>query len=327
MNPFLMSKKGNLLALVLLFSSATAMAQTSKPAELTALHSAYTNAMAQIDGRAQQRKSAELTRHGEKLNNILTFLRNNGDLDGYKSVQQESQRFAIEKTLPARATQTNVVLAVAITHKNIAEIDTDTKRQEIALLTKYVSVLVDLRKRLMLANKMSDAEVINDEIKAQEAVLASMQSEPPAKTSDKNLPTDIAHGKEVKPVQTIGNASGKSKEYDIRADDKEGQSLGNLKKGDKIIIEYVEGEWSSGRRGSPLSPDTDSNAMTTSIYVKDGDRATRMIVEVPMATKGKPFEFVVADDAEYYLHARDRSSVYVRNSGVVRYKVTVAKGK
>jgi len=153
---------GMTVAFCLIFGI-TAFAQAAQAVTLDSLRMTYTNEVVKIDAKIQN-----------KLDMLLKVLTQRGDLDGYKVVTKEANRFREDRTIVADASQTNSANEVFV-YQSLLSINTQLKSQEIDLLTRYIEALKEPLKNLMLKKKMVEAETVNNEIKAQEIVLAELQ--------------------------------------------------------------------------------------------------------------------------------------------------------
>lgn len=142
----------------------TAAAQT-QPVTLDSLHKTYTNEVAKIDARI--RKSLDV---------LLEELTKKGDFDGYKVVSTEAKRFKEGEAIVADGAPANSANAVFVC-QSLLSIATQSRSQQIDLLTKYIEALKEPLKNLMAQKDWKGAEAVDNEIKASSAMLAEMKSQ------------------------------------------------------------------------------------------------------------------------------------------------------
>ena len=111
----------------------------------------------------------------------------------------------------------------------------------------------------------------------------------------------------------------------------DGTSIGFVKKGDVLVIQYLSGEWTIQKgRFDYQSPDADSHKPQVNTDLVSKSSGSRWAL--PSGTHFKPFVLVVTVPGEYVLQIRDiRAGMPPKevrdNDGQVEYGVTVFKGE
>lgn len=110
------------------------------------------------------------------------------------------------------------------------------------------------------------------------------------------------------------------RELKIFANQPDGQTLGQLEKGDCLVVRFRWGEWSSGTDKPLVDPNLTASAMPITIC-SSGNSA----IQLPCATKSVPFLLPIRDPAVYSIRACDALDGYKDNNGSVLIKVKVLK--
>lgn len=132
---------------------------------------------------------------------------------------------------------------------------------------------------------------------------------------------------------TLALVANVATEITIEAKNEDGVTLGNLKKGDTITLQYVSGKWKSHGSLASENPDAavishgDDNRIGL-FSKKVASSRPRLLTLVPAGTITKPFTFVVPDDfAAIVLRINiDPDNEWKSNPGSVVYRVQVKKG-
>ena len=151
-----------------------------------------------------------------------------------------------------------------------------------------------------------------------------------AKTKESNGASYAAYKKELDSILESGGNLEKEEEEKteledgkrVRIDAKEGEyRIGNLKKGDVVQVQYVQGIWTSypdWEMESPENPKIGQHKLYFTI--KDGDVYK---VRIPiLKTKEKIFEYTLEEDNECHL-IMGGAKLLSDNNGSVIYKINV----
>jgi hypothetical protein len=158
---------------------------------------------------------------------------------------------------------------------------------------KYADALLELMGRLVKAGNRDQAILVDAEIK------------------------------KITPQAVTASADGDAQLVEIDAKT-EGTSLGKLKAGQQIRLNYAEGTWTSYTAWAPNSPD-DTKIATNRLRVVGVTGKGKSLAEVPLDTKRHTFIFHVVEDGEYFLRIGD--PVLDSNEGKVKYKVAIPAAK
>ncbi|MCP5541223.1 MAG: hypothetical protein H7A53_12155 [Akkermansiaceae bacterium] len=196
-----------------------------------------------------------------------------------------------------------------------------------ALQTKYTEAN-DLDAALAIKKEM---ERVAAEIKALQASPVTAEGPETMRPSGTLAPSTPSGTPSV--TATTGTLAGALKDTVIEPWKEDGVSLGKLKKGDKVILQYVSGKWKSHGELATEDPDAitighgDENRLGIFQKQREGSRP-RLLILVPPGTKQKPFVYPIPDDyAEIVLRINeDPDGKWEQNPGSVVYKVGVEKG-
>ena len=157
------------------------------------LNALHTNALAKIDFEVQKKKRLVLGQYEKKLDAVLAAVRTKGDLDGYKLVKQESDRFRDEKTIAidAKTTQPDLALAIAESQEQLSTINDKARGQAAEETKKYISDLRKLVKQLVIQEKIEDAGMVDDEIKLLSALIPEQMVDLNTEKKETALPRQV----------------------------------------------------------------------------------------------------------------------------------------
>jgi hypothetical protein len=99
----------------------------------------------------------------------------------------------------------------------------------------------------------------------------------------------------------------------------DGVSVGTLKKGQTLVVQYLEGEWSLTQKAKKVSPDspTIGPALRTALFNKNN--VTFPVSTIQGGTALKPFEIFIQEDGDYVLRIVDNAG-REDNPGKARYR-------
>jgi hypothetical protein len=184
---------GAALLLLLAGSAGRAAPPAAVTNELDSVKATYAGARQRIEGDCDQRKAAAVAVYGKSLTNLLTSLKQQGNLDAYLLVRSEQKRFAETGTLP---TGTNAVPAVTPLLEQyraaLADARNEADRRLTGLQQQYATRLDGLVKQLMAQDRIEDAQQARaelDRIRSELTFASSMNQavrppEPPAAKPD-----------------------------------------------------------------------------------------------------------------------------------------------
>lgn len=167
-----------LAALVLLTLPATGRAAPAAQTNaLASLKSSYEVSKLDIAASCVESEKAALTQYGAAVDNLLTALKQKGDLKTYLVVETERKRFSDERTV-LTATDTAPVLQPHVTayYMSVDAAKSEFNQQLAALQKKYLAALDGLIKQLMKADKIEDAKAVMAERDTTAAGLAGVPS-------------------------------------------------------------------------------------------------------------------------------------------------------
>jgi hypothetical protein len=167
-----------------------------------ALYVQYTNALAQVAKESQKKHESALGRYEKKLDALLTAARVKGDFDGYNAIKQEADRLRAERTLAmdSKSPTAELTLASSECQKELTAVDTQKEGLQGEVTKKYIGVLQELVKTLVVQKKIEEATIINNEIKAlseklvgqrMDATTGKNESKPPRKKIEASPWKDI----------------------------------------------------------------------------------------------------------------------------------------
>jgi hypothetical protein len=169
-------------ALVLTTMAMASYAVESAPAPASRLNSmrrTCSNAADKIAADVREQKDAALTQYGKDLAVILKNLKQKGDIDGYRVVQEESERVQSDKTVLTNSPHIYVARAVVAYQEQVQAIETDAEYRRADLLKQYIAALERLVRDLMAQDKMDDAAAAGDVKRNAEFALEVTQSKLP----------------------------------------------------------------------------------------------------------------------------------------------------
>jgi hypothetical protein len=163
------------------------------------------------------------------------------------------------------------------------------------LKTKYLSDLGRLRETYTRAGKLNEALAVENEVRS-------------------------LTGQSALPMAAVTSEAASKQTITISSRDG-GTALGPAKKGQRLRVQYVDGEWTT-TGGQPVSPDNAPHAFAKVAVVGVVAGKEEVIMMLPNGTKQRPF----TDDFK-----KDYDQVYLRindhtkddNSGDVTYKATI----
>lgn len=126
------------------------------------------------------------------------------------------------------------------------------------------------------------------------------------------------------PVREIKKIEPVAKTYTIHGNDLKGTVIGQVKAGDVIVCQYIDGKWSSFADAPRLNPDKDVDYFADAALVKlDGEGY--VLAKIPTGTKDTPFEFHVEEDdaGKVGLRKLRFHNNKVPGFGSVRYSVKI----
>lgn len=120
------------------------------------------------------------------------------------------------------------------------------------------------------------------------------------------------------PVREVKPTAPAARIVTVDATSEKGASIGKVRVGDTIEIQYVGGGWVQNRRDPLENPDVDSRKQ---LLIVEGNQDHATITRVPRGTKEKPFRHQAVTDGEIMLRMED--TYHGDNAGSVRYSVRV----
>jgi hypothetical protein len=110
-------------------------------------------------------------------------------------------------------------------------------------------------------------------------------------------------------------------------------TIGNVKKGTKITLQYVSGQWKSWGHVASARPDDtnieggDACRLVIALPGKEGKNGS-LLAMVPANTRSHPFVFeATADYPQVVLRINDRDDSYADNPGSVDYAIKIEPPK
>jgi len=162
--------------------------------------------------------------------------------------------------------------------------------------TRYDSELGRLRETFTRAGKLSEALAVENEIRS-------------------------LTGQAAMPMAAVTSEAAAKQSLTISSRSDSGTALGPAKKGQRLRVQYVEGEWTSSG-GAAVSPDSAPHAFAKLAVVGVSGGKEEVIMMVPNGTKTRPFsEDFKKDYEQVYLRINDHTKA--DNSGDVTYKAAI----
>jgi hypothetical protein len=178
----------------------------------------------------------------------------------------------------------------------------------------YLKELTALRDTYMRSSRLKEAVQVDEEIKLVSQKLAAMSPVPALAAA---------------PSPGGGKAVMREDKATIPANDPDGYKLGDLRQGDIITLQYVDGVWKDHGGIATENPDTQTAKDPASALViargsakgKPGD----VLTVVPGGTANKPFSYTVQTTRSDLVLRINKNSENPKNPGKVSYHVKVTR--
>jgi hypothetical protein len=115
----------------------------------------------------------------------------------------------------------------------------------------------------------------------------------------------------------------------ISVKNEHGYTVGNIAKGEKLVLQYVSGKWKAWGKIATDSPDAkDGNIKCRLAICEANEEGTTVLAVVSGGTAIKPFEWIADKNYEkVVLRINDPDGDFESNPGTeVKYKLQVFKG-
>jgi hypothetical protein len=164
------------------------------------------------------------------------------------------------------------------------------------LKTKYLSDLGRLRETYTRAGKLNEALAVENEVRS-------------------------LTGQSALPMAAVTSEAASKQTITISSREANGTALGPAKKGQRLRVQYVDGEWTTSG-GAPVSPDSAPHAFAKVAVVGVVGGKEEVIMMLPNGTKQRPFtDDFKKDYDQVYLRVNDHTKD--DNTGDVTYKATI----
>ncbi len=254
------------------------------------------------------------------------------DLKGAVALRDEQKRFGDTQHFPEQddaADAAAVKQVRAAIRAQLAKANADRDARAKALHAKYDQFLAQTQTQLTQAKRLDDALAVQakrDEVKG--AWTGAMPAIPTQKPNPITPPpVASSKGSAVTPAERELKAA-------IPANSPNGFSLGAVRKGTKISLQYVSGKWKAWGTFASYTPDQETRMERGDIsrlaiaLPASGTKGGHVLAVVPANTVQRPFVFEVTSDyPELVLRINDRENSFSENPGTVEYSVRITSGR
>ncbi len=256
------------------------------------------------------------------LDALKTLVQNQGDLAKTKATVAEIDRFQKAKSLPAALDESEIPEIKAFQSAYVQQyvkLETDLTSKLGMLTEKYVQALDRLLKELVKGEKLVEATGVQEERDKVRTTLKGYADQVAAQTV-----TDATNATVVVAARPSSPSAGKL--FKVRSESDIGTKLGSFKKGQTVVLQYVEGQWRMDKRSDSLpllSPDNEGNIRDwyrCALCKRESEQCVKLAV-LPGGTKNTPFRYTLGEDCNLWLKCND--IYFADNKGTVTYSVTV----
>jgi len=231
----------------------------------------------------------------------------------FKSSRATSAKVAYDASIQKTEGQFN---------RGVIEAETLCTRAKRKAMQKLLIVCKAEVKEVTRKGNLNEALRINDAIQVVEKGVKEG-------TLPKPLNTEKVSTEEQIRRQILTRFPRESKWAMIYANREAGYVVGSVKKGDKLVLQYVRGHWKASGKLGVLNPDAvkneDGDASRLVIAAVEGD-LTRVLRIMPHSTAKKPFIYVFDEAVKtVVLRINDPDRTFEENPGQVIYKVLHAQ--
>ena len=134
---------------------------------------------AKIESTCEERLNAELARYGKRLPFVEVALKKAGNVEGVIAIKEEIVRFEKDRTVPDVSPDGLPALAEQARtgfRKAVVGFTSTKNKQTAALIRRYLVPLNELKKGLLVADKLDEAKGVDTEIKRVEFILADIEA-------------------------------------------------------------------------------------------------------------------------------------------------------
>lgn len=164
-------------AALLLVSLSTA--GRSAPGTLDEYRTIYESSVHRTAEQAKTAEQAALKRYEERLEHVINSCKRSGDLAGYSKTSKELERLTTQQTVPDKVPDGSPELLAKAHSLYLAEMQQVSRTSKVAtlkLISQYLPRLEDLKRRLMVGDKIQSATAVEQEIKRIDFVKADIES-------------------------------------------------------------------------------------------------------------------------------------------------------
>jgi hypothetical protein len=206
------------------------------------------------------------------------------------------------------------------------------QRAERPITQSYIQELSRLRDSYLSANRAADAQQVENEIKLMTDRIALMDKATPAPIVARPNPEKPAPPSVVPAASNGSHNVVIDTRVKVPANSPDGYPLGELRKGDVLTLQYLEGLWKAHGVVASDNPDLvreernhqDESRMAVASASKGG-RPGAVIALVPPLTAKTPFVFKVPEDRNDLVLRINKNSERKENPGQVTYQLKITR--